>query len=184
MENVIKSDFIERMTDDGVGMLFVRERYKLDQMAMELLSRIKNKGFKLIYVTSSLPARTIEEKITQANLTDYFIIDSVTTNVINDHSEESRSIFINSPGDLTEISINLESLMNKNSKTVFVVIDSITSFLIYNSESEILRFIHFTSSIARANKNKLVFIVVENNGLNREFLDKMRSFIDEEAVIE
>ncbi len=184
MENVIKSDFIERMTDDGVGMLFVKERYKLDEMAMELLSRVKNKGYKLIYVTSSLPAKNIEEKIQKANLTDYFIIDSVTANVIDDYQENSKNLFIKSPGDLTEVSINLESMLKKNAETLFVVIDSITSFLIYNSENEILRFIHFTSSIARSKKSKLVFIVIQNDGLSKSFLDKVRSFIDEEAIIE
>lgn len=183
MENKFNNDFIERMTNDGVGMLFVKERQKLEKAAIELLSRIKSKGFKLIYVTSSLPFKSIEEKLELAKVDDYFIIDSVTAPVIQDSIPDSKCIFIKSPGDLTEISINLEGLIKKERET-FVVIDSITSFLIYNSESEILRFIHFTSSVARERKSKLVFIVIENNGISKNFLDKIRSFIDEEAILD
>ncbi|MCL4396763.1 DUF835 domain-containing protein [Candidatus Parvarchaeota archaeon] len=182
METRFNNDFIERMTDDGVGMLFVKERYKLDEMAVELLTRIKNKGLRLIYVTSSLPSQSIQEKLDLAKVTDYFIIDSVTAPIIQDVVSTNKCIFIKSPGDLTEISINLESMLKKEGET-FVIIDSITSFLIYNSESEILRFIHFTSSIARERKTKLVFIVIENNGISKNFLDKIRSFIDEEAEL-
>ncbi|MCL4376446.1 hypothetical protein M1558_03070 [Candidatus Parvarchaeota archaeon] len=182
MEYTFNNDFIEKITDDGVGMLLVKERYKLDEAAVELLSRIKNKGFKLIYVTSSLPFNSIEEKLESAKLDDYFIIDSVTAPIIQDAVSNNKCIFIKSPGDLTEISINLEGLLKKEGET-FVIIDSITSFLIYNSENEILRFIHFTSSVARERKTKLVFIVIENNGMSKNFLDKMRSFIDEEAQL-
>ena len=182
MEYKFNNDFIERITDDGVGMLFVKERYKLDEAAVGLLSRIKKKGFKLIYVTSSLPFKSIEEKLELAKLDNYFIIDSVTAPVIQDVVSNNKCIFIKSPGDLTEISISLEGLLKKEGET-FVIIDSITSFLIYNSENEILRFIHFTSSIAREKKTKLVFIVIENNGISKNFLDKIRSFIDEEAVL-
>ena len=183
MENKFNNDFIERITSDGIGMLFVTERYKLDDASIELLSRIKNKGFKLIYVTSSLPFKSIQEKLEVAKINDYFIIDSVTAPIIQDPSTYQNCIFIRSPGDLTEISINLENLLKKGGEN-FVVIDSITSFLIYNSENEILRFIHFTSSIAREKKSKLVFIVIENKGISDSFLDKIRSFIDEEAKLE
>ncbi|MCL4398744.1 MAG: DUF835 domain-containing protein [Candidatus Parvarchaeota archaeon] len=183
MENKFNNDFIERITDDGVGMLFVKERYKLDEAAAELLSRMKNKGFKIIYVTSSLPSKSIQEKLDLAEVKDYYIIDSVTSNILQDAVSNDRCIFIKSPGDLTEISITLESLLKKSGET-FIVIDSITSFLIYDSENEILRFIHFTSSIAREKKNKLVFIVIENSGISKAFLDKMRSFIDEEARLD
>jgi archaellum biogenesis ATPase FlaH len=183
MENKFNNDFIERITNDGVGMLFVKQRYKLDEAAVELLSRIKNKGFKLVYVTSGLPYKSIQEKLDLAKINDYFIIDSVTAPIIQDTVLDNKCIFIKSPGDLTEISINLENLLKKGGET-FVVIDSITSFLIYNSENEILRFIHFTSSIAREEKSKLVFIVIENNGISKNFLDKIRSFIDEEAVLD
>ncbi len=182
MEHKFDNDFIERITNDGVGLLFVKERYKLDEAAVDLFSRVKNKGFKLIYVTSSLPFKSIEEKFETAKLDNYFIIDSVTTSIIQDAIPNDKCIFIKSPGDLTEISINIERLLKKEGET-FVIIDSITSFLIYNSENEILRFIHFASSIAREKKSKLVFIVIENNGISRNFLDKIRSFIDEEAVL-
>jgi archaellum biogenesis ATPase FlaH len=157
-------------------MLFVTERYKLEEASIELLSRIKNKGFKLIYVTSSLPFKSIQEKLDVAKIEDYFIIDSVTAPVIQDPNAYKNCIFIRSPG-------NLENLMKRGGEN-FVVIDSITSFLIYNSENEILRFIHFTSSIAREKKSKLVFIVIENKGISDAFLDKIRSFIDEEAKLE
>jgi len=176
VEQKFNNDFIERITTDGVGMLFVTERYKLEEASIELLSRIKNKGFKLIYVTSSLPFKSIQEKLDVAKIEDYFIIDSVTAPVIQDPNAYKNCIFIRSPGDLTEISINLENLMKRGGEN-FVVIDSITSFLI-------LRFIHFTSSIAREKKSKLVFIVIENKGISDAFLDKIRSFIDEEAKLE
>ncbi|MCL4372454.1 hypothetical protein M1384_00085 [Candidatus Parvarchaeota archaeon] len=182
MEHEFDNSFIERMTDDGVGMLFVKERSKLDEAAVELLSRIKNKGFKLIYVTSSLPFKSIEERFESVKLDNYFIIDSVTAPIIQDAVSNSKCLFIKSPGDLTEISINIEGLLRKEGQ-IFLIIDSITSFLIYNSENEILRFVHFTSSIAREKKTKLVFIVIENNGISKNFLDKIRSFIDEEAVL-
>ena len=91
MENKFNNDFIEKITDDGVGMLFVKERYKLDEAAIELLSRIKNKGFKLIYVTSGLPFKSIEEKLELANVNDYFIIDSVTAPIIQDSVSNNKS---------------------------------------------------------------------------------------------
>ena len=45
MEHEFDNDFIERITNDGVGLLFVKERYKLDEAAVDLFSRVKNKGY-------------------------------------------------------------------------------------------------------------------------------------------
>ncbi len=184
MENQVKNDFIDRFTDNSIGMLFIKERYKLDDVALQLFNRIKNKKFKLVYVTASLPSKVIQEKIESIKLDDYFIIDSVSSSISSDLSPTEKSIFLKSPADLTEIGISLEGILRKYQNTLFIVIDSLTSLLIYNSENEILRFVHFTSSLAREKKSKLVFIVLENNGVSKGFLDKIRSFIDEEAFIE
>ncbi len=182
MENLSGNDFIEKMTDDGVGMLFVKERYFLDQVASSILLRIKNKGFKLVYITASLPSKSIEEKLNEVKFNDYYVIDCVTTDEFEDNINPDKCVFMKSPGDLTNVSITLENFLSNNNN-VFIIIDSITSLLIYNSENEILRFVHFTSSTARSRKSKLVFVVLENKGISEEFLDKMRSFIDEEAVL-
>jgi archaellum biogenesis ATPase FlaH len=184
MDKLINSDFIEKLTNDGVGMLFVKEREKLDKLSPQLFSVIKNNGLKLIYVTASLPAKVLIERVEDAELEDYLIIDTVTASITDSVQNNDKNIFIRSPGNLTEISINLEDLFRKHKNTVFVVIDSITSLMIYNSENEILRFIHFTSSIAREKKNKLVMVVLDNKGLSESFLDKVRSFIDKEYIIE
>ncbi|MDP8012731.1 MAG: hypothetical protein RAK22_01360, partial [Nanoarchaeota archaeon] len=130
--------------------------------------------------TSSIPAISINAMLRNIGLPKYRIIDTITNSLYNGSKDDTENaIFVDSPADLTRLSMSIDNVLKEN-KDVFVFIDSITAFLIYNPEDEILRFIHYTSSVVRENNHKVFFVVLSNAGISSAFIDKIRSFIDYE----
>ncbi len=166
-----------------VIMLFLNERDKLDREIADIFSYLSATNFVPLYVTSSIPASNIISFFNNSKIKEYHIIDTITNSLYNGSNEPlNNTIFIDSPADLTRLSMGIDNFL-RSYNNVFMFIDSITAFLIYNSEEEVLRFVHYVSSVVREKNHKVIFIVLSNSGISQLFLDKLRSFIDYEIEV-
>ncbi|MCW1294084.1 MAG: hypothetical protein OH316_00310 [Candidatus Parvarchaeota archaeon] len=174
---------IKRLINSNVSLLLLNERDKLNDNFNYIFNNINSMGFMPIYVTGSVPGDTIESQLSSTGIKKYKIIDTITSSLYRKIPKPSENIIVlDSPADLTRLSINLENMINLE-KNLFIFIDSITSFSIYNSQNEMLRFIHYISSLTHEKKQKTVFVVMSDDGLDSAFIDKVRSFVDEEIKL-
>ncbi|MBE5728226.1 hypothetical protein IHE50_02310 [Candidatus Parvarchaeota archaeon] len=176
-------DDIKRLVKSTVSLLLLNEREKLNNNFNAIFNSVSSMGFTPVYVTGSVPGDAIENKLLESGVKNYKIIDTITRSLYKDIPKFSENVVVlDSPADLTRLSISLENIVNEN-KNLFVFIDSITSFSIYNSQNEMLRFIHYVSSLSHEKKQKTVFVVINDDGVDSTFIDKVRSFIDEEIKL-
>ena len=182
VDDEILSD-IKKLVNSTVGLLMLNERERLNDNFSSIFYNISEMGFMPIYVTGSVPGDSIESQLLQSGVKKYKVIDTITRSLYKDLPKLSQDVIVlDSPADLTRLSISIENIVNDN-KNLFVFIDSITSFSIYNSQNEMLRFIHYISSLSHEKKQKTVFVVINDDGLDSNFIDKVRSFIDQEIKL-
>lgn len=174
---------IKKLINSNVSLLLLNEREKLNNNFDYIFKNINELGFMPIYVTGSVPGDTIEGQLISSGVKRYKVIDTITSSLYRNIPKPSENIVVlDSPADLTRLSINLENMINEE-KNLFVFVDSITSFSIYNSQNEMLRFIHYLSSLTHEKKQKTVFVVINDNGLDSVFIDKVKSFVDQEIKL-
>ncbi|MFA4955989.1 MAG: hypothetical protein WC556_03330 [Candidatus Methanoperedens sp.] len=118
-----------------------------------------------------------------------FFIDCVTLNSGFKPVKKDTCLYVNSPSDLTEISIVLDQLVQTNTtEGKFLFLDSLSTLLIYNSPNITSKFAHFLTVKLRQWKITGILITLEKEtdekllSLISQFADKIiypeRGYID------
>jgi len=145
-----------------------------------------------IYITINKPFDVVEKNFRSSDikLDNVYFLD-VVTKYMNKRipGDRDNCSFVESPSDLTTLAITFmqaaKMLQSKNTgkdMPVFIVVDSINTFLIYNDENTVKRFFHFLISKSRELGCKCVLFssnVGEVNALNRlvgDFSDKVINY--------
>jgi len=109
-----------------------------------------------------------------------FFIDAITNYALGKDEEDSEdTIFISNPGDLTNIGIAITKALKKlENENVCIVLDSISTMLIYVSSAKISKFLHYlTNKIRLSDINGVLFAA--KNGLDPGFMVQLTTFVDE-----
>jgi len=86
---------------------------------------------------------------------------------------------VNSPSNLTDLGIAItEALSSLGNSNVCILLDSISTMLIYIPSVNISKFIHFISSKLRLVEASGVFLAVEK-GLDPMLMSQLTTFVDE-----
>lgn len=143
----------------------------MKDLQKEIFATIKQfKNIPCIYVTLNKPATKVKEELKKVSLQkDYlYFVDCITSN-----GKAKNVIFAESPSALTTISISITQLCEKIKGDKLLIIDSLSTFLIYN---EINTLASFVSSVTKRNKNKLVVFTPKEK--DRTLIDKVCPFFD------
>jgi len=135
-------------------ILFIIEPKKYHSIHLKILKGIvEEKKFSGIYITANKPYETLvrqlrENKIATENI---FFIDAVSKHVSQDIKMTENCLFIPSPSHLTDLGITLTQVLENMEKREdkFLILDSISTLLIYNSFETVARFVHFIISRLR-----------------------------------
>ncbi|MCL5016876.1 MAG: DUF835 domain-containing protein [Candidatus Parvarchaeota archaeon] len=180
VEQVDIGNVMGDLLSHGVSMLTLKDRDFLEKNYQSVFSTISKGSLSLVYITSSLPSHIIVPQLKSAGIVDYTLIDTITKSMFSGADRDIENcIFLNSPGELTALGISMEKVLDSK-KNVLVLIDSVTSFLIYNSENDLLKFVHYVSSVIHEKNEKAIFVVISEDGISKLFMDKLRSFMDTE----
>lgn len=143
-----------------------------------LTNKLKEKG---IYVTINRPFNSLidlleKEKIKTKNI---FFIDAITSTVSGHMEDKPNCLFINSPNNLTELSIGLSEAFNgmKEKEERFIFFDSLSTLLIYNAPNSVERFAHFLTGKMREWKIKGVLISLQKN-IDEHLIAQVSHFCD------
>ncbi len=143
------------------------------QLMDTLCNKMKMSG---IYITANrshdfLSAEFKKKKIDESKI---YYIDAVTK---GGGEKKGKCIFVDSPENLTEISLAISQLMGViGSKNVFIVLDSISSLLVHNDKEAITKFIHFLSNRIREWDASGVLII--SKGWEGNVGDRIMQFCD------
>ena len=161
----------------------------IDRAFVKKLANTRN--LRGIYITINKPFDVIESSFRKSDVKigNIYFVDVVTKYMNKKAPEKENCSFVDSPSDLTTLAITFmqaAKMIQEKSKfdkvPVFVVVDSINTFLIYNEENTVKRFFHFLISKCRELGCKLVLFssnVDEVTSLNRvvgAFSDKVINY--------
>ncbi len=158
------------------------EAHLLKKVNTEVVQNITADGFQVIMITTNQPSVILSKMYSRANInTDrVFFIDGITNYALGkDEADNENTIFISNPGDLTEIGIALTKAMKKfGNEDVCIVLDSISTMLIYVSSAKITKFLHYlTNKIRLSDIHGVLFAA--KNGLDPGFMIQLTTFVDE-----
>ena len=163
-------------------ILVQSEAHLLKKVNTEVVENITAAGFHVIMITINQPSIILSKLYTRANInTDLiFFIDGITNYALGkDEEDNENTLFINNPGDLTEIGIAITKALTKlENEDICIVLDSISTMLIYTSSAKTTKFIHYlTNKIRLSDIHGVLFAA--KNGLDPGFMIQLTTFVDE-----
>ena len=129
------------------------------------------------YVSLNKPYQTILNDIKKAgaNPENFSFIDAVSAKVSSAQSG-GKAVFVSSPRAMTEISIAITKSVSKF-KSDCVMFDSLSTLLVYEGTSTVLRFVHSIISNIRVKGKSCVFTILKED-LSSELVKDLSMFVD------
>lgn len=168
---------INKLDSDIQLILFSTESKKYNEINISALQNLLKKQYSGIYVTLNKSYETIKGVLekNKINTKSLIFIDAIS-NIKGKKAGEC--LFVGSPQDLTGICIAItEGVKSITQKRKFLVIDSISTLLIYNPGGAITKFIHFLSTLAR-DENCALILIMAGEEKERKIIDQVKPFFD------
>jgi hypothetical protein len=177
--NLAKDAQIKREEIEGLDQLASRKTVFVSVNStkqMELITRmletvVGKKGMGGVYIAFTKPYDEITAALTKAQVSqeDIYFIDciSMMAGKVNEGKGE-RVTYVENPSSLEEISMHLDkSLLEVKAKEKFILLDSLSSFLIYNNDKSVKEFIHYFINKSRIDNLMCVIVNMEGEEANR-----------------
>jgi hypothetical protein len=184
------SDLIDELDENfGNWVAVVIRNPNQPQIPNVFVKKLANtRNLRGIYITINKPFYILQNTFSKSdiNMDNVYFVDAVTKHMNEKTENKENCSFINSPSNLTTLAITImqaaKMMQAKNSSKdtpVFIVVDSMNTFLVYNDETTVKRFFHFLISKARELGCKCLLFstnMTEVASLNRlvgDFSDKV-----------
>ena len=92
--------------------------------------------------------------------------------------EKTERVISAPPQNLTDLNIMIDSILKKNEDISFIILDSLSTFFIYNSPKEIEKFIRSVIRKLNDHKVKGVFVTTKTRS-NESIIEEISLFFDE-----
>lgn len=147
----------------GFVVLIISESEKYAEVNNYILETMI-KGSSCIYVSLNKPVQNIinQLKDKKINTNKIFFIDCVTK-LVGGKEIKSENIKMTEPGNLTGISIAINTFVDTIKGEKCIIFDSLATLLIYNSMGSIEKFSHYITNRIRVNYLKGVLLSIEGD---------------------
>jgi len=138
-----------------------------------------------VMITVNQPYTAINKifKKNKVNVDKLFFVDCITKTAVQKSEKEEGVLFISSPSALTEIGMGMtEALESLKGKKKFVFIDSLGTFLIYNSSGSISKFSHFLITKMSIMGVDGIFMSVEKE-MDEKLISELQSFCEKTITL-
>jgi len=165
-------NFIQEMVNNKFLLILLEESEYLTKLE-EIIKSFEAKKTKICYVCLSKPYSDVfrEMKSRGINTDDFFFIDTLTSHYYP--QQPSRDcIYLSSPTDLTAIRDAIGKAI-KSKKCGIILLDTISTMLIYLETHSIVKFTHnLLSEKAQENVKKL-FIILKGDSVPLEDVNRL-----------
>ncbi|MBP2133492.1 hypothetical protein J2128_001446 [Methanomicrobium sp. W14] len=175
-------NFVISEDQDPKIVLCMSDPGKLKNDNIEIIKKAQDAGYLAVVITVNFPSSVLEKLYIKngASKEKIYFIDAVSKFSMGSNAQENDHItYLKNPSDLTALSIVFSEFLKKNNdKNIFVILDSISSMLIYIQSIKVLQYLHFVSNGLRQTGKNAVFLAIEN-GLEPMFYSQILSIVDE-----
>ncbi len=163
--------------EGGFTVLFVSKSEKLPELRLSLLRKFAKKNeFKGVFVSAGLSGKKLMKQLLEnkIRLDAVSIIDASGT----EEASTDKVTFLDDQSDLTtlygEIEKETDKIKNQNG---FLIIDSLNTFLVYNDNKTVEKFIHSIVSKFGSKGLTIMFLAV-NSRDSQNLLKTIGNFCD------
>lgn len=168
--------------ENGDSFLILSSASALKENNIRLVREVQRLQYRIIMVTFNQPSPILKRTYLKNNidLETIIFIDAVSKYALGTLPEDiDRAVFINNPRNLTNLSVAISEMLKEFAGTnTCVILDSISTMLIYLSSDDIAKFTHFMTSKLAIMGMPGFFIAVEN-GLNPVLMTHLSTFTNE-----
>jgi hypothetical protein len=155
---------------------------RLRENASSIIRGLLSRGYVVIIVTTNQPYSILKKAYEKdgIDLSKVRFIDAITRYAIGEvPSGVTGARFTSSPSDLTQLGIAIsDSLKDLGGRKVAILLDSVSTMLIYLPSANLSKFIHFVSSKLKILDMAGIFLAVED-GLDPILLSQLTTFVDQ-----
>lgn len=154
---------------------------KLKQNNISVIKALIGKGYRVGVITTNQPSAILKKYYAAEGIEmeKVIFIDAITKYAIGRIPEgETRTRFVNSPSNLTDLGIAITDVLNTASGERYCLLfDSVSTMLIYLPSIHISKFIHFVTSKLRLLDVPGIFLAVEK-GIDPLLLTQLTTYVD------
>lgn len=162
------------------ALILVLPRAQHELRYLRLVKYFTDKNLPGIYITlNKSTSELLEEMKPQGiKIEKIIFIDSVTKMADGAEIKSDNISYLESPDDITELNFECEHAINRLKKGEgFVIVDSITTLLVYNKAATVEKFIHTLSQKVKNLGLQGIFFAAEST--DKETLDTISQFCDD-----
>ena len=168
--------------DNNELVLLVIPSEKVEEVNREILDYlVSKKGAICIYTTFSKPYNVVLKNLEKERInTDrIFLIDCVTPVSGPEEISGTKKVIFCQPNSLTNISISVTTALKSMSKDKnrVLILDTISTLMLYNSKNTVIKFIHHLSGeIRKYGVKSLIFTLDEES--DKSMISEVSLFCD------
>lgn len=164
-------DLIKEMGKSQFLLLLLEEGMYMDKM-VEIAKSMEKTEQKICYLCLSKPYIDVYNDLKNRSIyVEKFHFIDVLTSHYEKKESTSNCTFLDSPTNLNEIRSALSNVIKEKDCSV-VVVDTISTMLIYQQSSDIVRFTHEFLTEERE-RNKILYLVLKDDTIPLEENDKL-----------
>ncbi|MFH0954572.1 MAG: hypothetical protein V1777_00515 [Candidatus Micrarchaeota archaeon] len=168
-----------RVGNQSVSLVVMEGAHYLGASAA-ILKSFENAKRQGIIVSVNKPVSDLREFLSKREISfdGFFFVDCITE-TSDRHGDSAKNVkYLESPKNLLEISVEMEKLLRSGQNAPpFVLVDSLSTFLLYNKPEVLERFVHNLSSKMHEHKNQGVFLMIRTRE-NEDFIEIVSQFCD------
>ncbi|MCQ1538793.1 hypothetical protein FTO68_07320 [Methanocalculus taiwanensis] len=130
------------------------------------IGELHSAGYSGIIISINEPSSIMKKSLEKQSINsqNLFFIDCITGMATGQKKDESATIYVASPGQLTNIGIALTKAMTsmKDRERLYLLVDSVNTMFVYNEPDQIIRFLHMLINKVRLNSAKGLLFSVKN----------------------
>ena len=176
----------DRLDKDKI-YLCLSSAERLRENSSDIIKSLLSRGYMVMVVTTNQPYSILKKAYEKdgIDLSRVGFIDAITRYAVGEIPAGARGVrFTSSPSDLTQLGIAIsDSLKDMGGKKAAILLDSVSTMLIYLPSANLSKFIHFVSSKLKILDMTGIFLAVED-GLDPILLSQLTTFVDQVVMMD
>lgn len=153
---ITTKDLGRKIRENQIMVLLIPDEQYLDRL-LGIVMDLAGDNKSILYVSLNRPYRTLKEILDDNKIDSerFYFIDAITKTAELLKDTENCE-FISSPGSLTELSLSISNKLEEK-RFDYLLFDSLSTLLVYESCETVTKFIHFLMAKIRVTGCKAVF---------------------------
>ncbi len=183
-------EFKEMISTSGSSWLvaFLVASQQYSNLTKEVLRLLVNEmDSMIIYITINNPYSSLKKALSESHVRveNIFFIDAISGSAGLSTPKAEDCTFLEGPNALTSLGIELRDRVSRyddNGKSPIILLDSVSTLLLHNSEASVGKFIHFTATRIKMWKAKGVFFSIQED-LNTEVVRTLQQYCNATIMV-